>query len=151
MPRTIFAALALLIGSTAAASAQTVQQVLRDVGLLGSWANDCSLPAAPSNFHTKYEALPNGDVKRTYYDAPNKIYSEYILKRVSRLSPDQISYEQEYQNDRQFVVLTKVGNRYKVLSNRSQSGNQLVENGKFAKDSPGTLGKETPWQTRCGD
>ena len=39
-----------------------------------------------------------------YYDAPSKIYSQYVLERVSRFSDDQIVYEQEGQNDLQFVV-----------------------------------------------
>ena len=97
--------------------------MLRGFALLGTWQTDCSTPPASNNFRTVCEGLSNGDVRRTYYDAPGKIYSQYVLERVSRFSDDQILYDQEGQNELQFVV----------------------------KDSPGTHGAETPWQTKCHD
>jgi hypothetical protein len=90
---------------------------LTEFGLLGTWQNDCRLPPAPNNFRTVYEGLPSGDVRRTYYDGPNKFYSAFVIKRVSRISADQILYEQLGQDDLQFVVLKKVGNRYRIFSN----------------------------------
>jgi hypothetical protein len=149
MLRTALLLVALVLAPSASASAQTVRQVLQEFGLLGMWQTDCNLPPAPNNFRTIYEGLPNGDVKRTYYDAPGKIYSEFVLKRVSRISPEQILYEQEGQNDLQFVVLTKTGNRYRVFSNHSRAGKVYVQDGKYVKDSPATHGNDTPWQTKC--
>ena len=151
MLRTALVLLALALATAGTASAQTVRQVLKDFGLLGTWQTDCSLAPASNNFRTVYEGMPNGDVRRTYYDAPGKIYSQFVLKRVSRVAADQILYEQEGQNDLQFVVLTKVGNRYRVFSNHSRAGKVYVQEGKYVKDSPGTHGKDTPWQTKCHD
>jgi hypothetical protein len=142
---------AFVLTASGTASAQTVRQVLKDFGLLGTWQTDCSLPPASNNFRTVYEGLSNGDVRRTYYDAPGKIYSQFVLKRVSRVSADQVLYEQEGQNDLQFVVLTKIGNQYRVFSNHSRAGKVYVQEGKYVKDSPGTHGKDTPWQTKCHD
>jgi hypothetical protein len=134
--RTMLALFAFVLISSGTASAQTVQQVLRDFGLLGTWQTDCSKPAASNNFRTIYEGLSNGDVRRTYYDAPGKIYSQYVLKRVSRVSANQILYEQEGQNDLQFVVLTKIGNRYRVFF-QSQSGRQgLCAGGQVREGQP---------------
>ena len=142
---------AFVLATAGTASAQTVRQVLQDFGLLGTWQTDCGLPPASNNFRTIYAGMPNGEVKRTYYDAPGKIYSEFILKRVSRIAADQILYEQAGNDDLQFVVLTKIGNRYRVFSNHSRAGKVYVQEGKYVKDSPGTHGKDTPWQTKCHD
>jgi hypothetical protein len=151
MLRTALVLSALVLTASGAANAQTVQQALKEFGLLGTWATDCSKPPASNNFLTIYAAMPNGDVKRTYYNAPNKVYSESVLKRVSRVATDQILYEQEVESDLQFVVLKRVGNRYRVFSNHSRAGKVFVQEGKFVKDSPGTHGNDTPWQTKCHD
>jgi len=151
MLRTAALVLLTLVLTISGASAQTPREVLKDFGLLGTWANDCSKPAASNNFLTIYQGLSNGEVKRTYYDAPNKIYSEFVIKRVTRVAPDQILYEQAGQNDLQFVTLKKTGNQYRVFSNRSRAGKEYVQDGKYVKDSPATHGADTPWQTKCHD
>jgi hypothetical protein len=143
MLRIAFVLFAFVLAASGTASAQTVRQVLQDFGLLGMWQTDCGLPPASNNFRTIYAGLPNGEVLRTYYDAPGKVYS--------RIAPDQILYEQAGNDDLQFVVLTKIGNRYRVFSNHSRAGKVYVQEGKYVKDSPGTHGKDTPWQTKCHD
>jgi hypothetical protein len=127
---------AFVLAASGTASAQTVRQVLQDFGLLGTWQTDCSLPPASNNFRTIYAGLPNGEVKRTYYDAPGKIYSEFILKRVSRIAADQILYEQAGNDDLQFVVLTKIGNRYRVFSNHSRAWQGLCAGGQIRQRQP---------------
>ena len=87
--------LALVLGTPVTASAEIVRQVLQQFGLLGTWANDCSRPPADNNFHTVFAPLPNGTVQRTYYNAPGKIYSQYVLQRVNRISSDQLFYRQK--------------------------------------------------------
>jgi hypothetical protein len=152
MLRTMLALFALMLTALGTASAQTVRQTLQDFGLLGTWQTDCSQPAANDNVRTVYEGLPNGDVRRTYYNAPGKIYGQRVLTRVSRVSADQILYEQEGQNDLQFVVLRKIGNRYRIFSNHSRAGKVYVQEGKYVKDSDVALhGDDTPWQTKCHD
>src|SRR6186713_1850237 len=51
---------AFVLATAGAASAQTVRQVLKDFGLLGTWQTDCGLPPASNNFRTIYAGLPNG-------------------------------------------------------------------------------------------
>src|SRR5687767_4527366 len=99
MLRTMLALFAFVLTVSGTASAQTVRQVLKDFGLLGTWQTDCSMPPASNNFRTVYEGLSNGDARRTYYDAPGKIYSQYVLTRVSRISANQILYEQQTRDD----------------------------------------------------
>ena len=107
MHRGLLLVLALVLAMPAAANAETVSQTLRKFGLLGTWADDCSRPAANDNFHTVYAALPNGHVQRTYYNAPGKIYNQYVLQRVNRVSADQLFYSQKGSAGRIDVVLLR--------------------------------------------
>jgi hypothetical protein len=152
MLRATLALFVLMLAAPTAANAQTVRQVLKDFGLLGTWQTDCGQTPSLSNIRTVYEGLANGDVRRTYYDAPGKVYNQAVLKRVSRIAADQILYEQEMQNDLQFIVLTKIGNRYRVFSSHSRAGKVYVQEGKYVKDADSRLhGDDSPWQTKCHD
>jgi len=145
--------LALVLGTPAAASAETVRQVLQQFGLLGTWATDCSRPPSDDNHHAVYAPLPDGTVQRTYYNAPGKIYNRYVLQRVNRISSDQIFYQQKGSAGRIDVVLKKAGNRYHVLSSQNENGKIYVQEGKFTSNvSDGSYaGKESPWHTKCHD
>ncbi len=130
------------------ASAQSPRAVLRDFGLLGSWATDCSRPSAADNFYTVYAGRADGMVRRTYYNTPDRKrpYNVYIITRAIRLPADQLSYQQEgeAEHDKIDVILLKDGNKYKIWSSVTEDGKVLVKDGKF----PGS-GAESPWQDKC--
>ena len=153
MHRGLLLVLALVLGTPATASAETVAQTLQLFGLLGTWADDCSEPPANNNFHTVYEPLANGNVRRTYYNAPGKIYNQYDLQRVNRVSADQLFYSQTGSAGRIDVVLTVTGNRYHVLSSQNQDGKVYVRDGRFTENAGDgkSAGKESPWQNKCPD
>ena len=150
MLRTTLLATALALCLPSFASAQSARDVMRDFGILGTWATDCSKPSGASNFYTIYAGMPDGQVRRTYYNTPDrkKAYNEYIVRRAIRLPADMISYVQEgsVDHDRIDVILLKDGSKYKIWSSVRDSGETLVKDGKF----PGS-GDESPWQTRCHD
>ena len=142
--------LAAVLGTTVAANAETVREVLQQFGMLGTWATDCSRQPAPDNILTIYAPLPNGNVQRTYYSAPGKISNQYELNRVVRISEEQISYQQQGPSDRVDVVLEKKGNRYHVLSSQDQNGKIFVQEGKFTANTA-SPGQDSTWQTKCHD
>lgn len=143
-------AMAFAVGLPALASAQSPREVLGAFGMLGTWATDCSRQSGSDNFYTVYAGMPNGRVRRTYYNTPDraKAYNEYIITRAIRLPADQLSYQQEgsVDHDKIDVILLKDGNKYKIWSSVTEAGKELVKEGKF----PGS-GNESPWQTKCGD
>ena len=151
MYRGLLLMLALVLGTPAVANAETVAQTVRQFGLLGTWADNCSEPPASHNFHTVYEALPNGNVRRTYYNAPGKVYNQYELQRVNRVSSDQLFYSQKGSAGRIDVILILTGNRYHVLSSQNQNGIVYVRDGMFTEHAGDgkSAGKESPWQTKC--
>jgi hypothetical protein len=146
------AAMALALPGLAQAQTSP-RDAMRNVGMLGTWANDCSQPSGEDNFYTVYAGLPNGNVRRTYYNTPDRVksYNEYTITRAIQLPANQVSYRQEAETepgktDRIDVILIKDGDKYKIWSSVRDNGEVLVENGKFPKS-----GGESPWQTRCGD
>jgi hypothetical protein len=132
------------------ADAATPREVLRDFGMLGTWATDCGQPSGEDNFYTVYAGMTDGNVRRTYYNTPDreKPYNEYYITRAIRLPADQLSYRQEgsVNHDKMDVILLKDGNKYKVWSSVRDDGGVLVENGKYPKG-----GEESPWQLKCHD
>ncbi len=153
MHRSFLLVLVLVLGTPAAANAETVRQVVQHFGLLGTWATDCSQPPANNNFHTIYSPLPNGNVRRTYYNAPGKIYNQYELQRVHRVASDQLFYQQKGAVGRIDVILKKAGNRYHVMSSQNENGKIYVQEGKWTSNANNgsDAGKESPWQTKCHD
>ena len=143
-------AAAFAIVMPALASAQSARDVLREFGMLGTWATDCSRPSGEDNFYTIYAGMTDGRVRRTYYNTPDRLkpYNEYIVTRAIRLPADQLSYRQEgaVDHDKIDVVLLKDGNKYKIWSSVTEEGKALVKDGKF----PGS-GSESPWQTKCNE
>ena len=142
------AAFALALPALAYADAS--RDVLRNFGMLGTWATDCTRPSGEDNFYTVYAGMPDGNVRRTYYNTPDreKAYNEYIITRAIRLPADQLSYRQEgsTEHDKIDVVLLKDGNKYKIWSSVTEEGKALVKDGKF----PGS-GSQSPWQTKCNE
>lgn len=134
----------------ALAHADTPRDVLRDFGMLGTWATDCSRPSGEDNFYTVYAGTTDGNVRRTYYNTPDreKAYNEYSITRAIRLPADQLSYRQEgsVDHDKIDVILLKDGNKYKIWSSVRDDGAVLVDKGKFPKS-----GDESPWQVKCHD
>jgi hypothetical protein len=141
---------ALALVSPALAQAQAPRQVLGDFGMLGSWASDCSRPADGDNFYTIFVGMPDGNVRRTYYNTParEQAYNEYIITRAIRLPADQLSYRQEgtVNHDKIDVILMKDGSKYKIWSSVKEDGEPLVKDGKYPKS-----GEESLWQVKCHD
>lgn len=141
-------AIVFALALPALASAQSASDVLADFGLVGTWATDCSRESNSDNFYTIYVRMPNGRVRRSYYNTPGreKPYNVYIITRAVKLPADMLSYQQvgDVDHDKVDVILLKDGNKYKIWSSVTEKGKALVKDGKF----PGS-GSDSPWQTKC--
>jgi hypothetical protein len=147
---TLVTALVAAAAGPALAQGPSPRDVLRDFGLLGTWATDCDQPASETNFYAVYAGTPDGNVRRTYYNTADreKAYNVYVITRAIRLPADQLSYKQKGPGDEDKidVILMKDGNRYKIWSSVRDNGEVLVEKGKFPKS-----GEDSPWQAKCHD
>ena len=146
----LLVALAMALVIPIPARSETVLHTFQQLGLLGAWANDCNQPPSKANYHSTYKALANGSVERTYYDAPGHVYNRYVLEQVTRVSSDQISYRQKGSAGFITVILKIQQNRFHVLSSTNDNGTIYVQDGKFTANTE-SVGKESPWQTKCHD
>jgi len=150
MRRLAFLSLLLVLGVTRAADAQTVAAVLRDAGIVGTWASDCAAPPSGrgDNTYSIYAATVSGIVTLTYNNGPSVAPTVYVILRAERRAADRVFYLQENQNDRRQleIELMRDGDRIKVLSSRRTTGEVLVADGKFTAG-----GTDSPWQARCPD
>ena len=150
MYRGLLLVLAFALAMPITAKAETVADIMREFGMLGTFADDCSQPPNKNNFHTVYAELPNGFVERIYYNEPGKIYSRYVLQRVNRVSADQVFYQQKGSAGNIDVILQVAGDRYHVLSSQNENGTAYVQNGRYTS-ATSAPGRESTWQTKCHD
>jgi hypothetical protein len=140
----------IALATPGVAGAQTVQQSLRDFGMLGTWANDCTQPASDNNFHTVFSVSPSGQVMRTQYDKPGSKRNEYTIMSAKRIAADELWYLQVSNGvpapySRIELVLTRDGDRFRYLSSKVEGGDAyMIKDGKFVSN-----GNESAWNFKC--
>ncbi len=151
--KALIVAVSVLAGAPAA-NAQSVADTLSKFGLIGTWATDCSRPAASDNYLTVY-AIKGADVSRTYRDKPDHIYNNYKIVSATVQKPDLLAYTQVWDfdgkpaaiaADRVKVLLNMAGGRFQIVSSQGSDGSFFVKDRKY----PGS-GNESPWQSKCPD
>jgi hypothetical protein len=132
----------------AVANAQSVQNTLRDFGIMGTWANNCSTAASESNYYTVFAVSASGKATRTQYTKPNVVFNEYIIASAKRVATNQLWYLQVSNNNaagKVEVVVIKDGDRYRYLSSKiSGTDAFFILDGKFVKG-----GVESAWSFKC--
>ena len=140
----IFAFLA--IAACSAARAQSVENVFREFGLIGTWAANCSRPAGSGgNTYTIYGVEADGTVTLTYDSGGQGSQTVNVILRAERRGDDRIGYLQENRNTKAQIEIELVlrDNTIKVWTSRRTTGEVLVREGKFGS------GGESPTQARC--
>ena len=142
----------LLAACIGQAAAQTASEILRDFGLLGTWAYDCSQPASDENYYSVYAALENGHVTRTYFDGPNHVYNSYVIERARLRDDGYVWYEQfdRKRNDdfrHMQVIVDRSGDKYRVVYSKNIGGDTLIDDAISLKGED--AGKQKRWSYRC--
>ena len=143
---------ALLVASSAfsigaVARAQSVENVFREFGLIGAWAENCAQPAGTQggNTYTIYAVEADGTVTLTYDSGARVAKTVNVILRAERRGDDKIAYFQENRSSKAQIEIELVlrNDRIKVWTSRRATGETLVRDGKFAS------GGESPTQARC--
>jgi hypothetical protein len=136
----------LVSASGSMAHAQTVENVVRDFGLIGTWSANCSRPAGSGgNIYTIYAVDADGTVTLTYDSGGQGSQTVNVILRAERRGDDRIGYLQENRSSKAQIEIEVVlrDNTIKVWTSRRTTGEVLVREGKFA------AGGESPVQARC--
>jgi len=145
--RVLCAALAVVVPLLA--HAQPAGDPMREFGLLGTWAGECSQDPSPTNNYATYLMTSSGGLQLKYQsgtDSEDSII--YDISDVKRVAADKLSLRQVLtSNDRVAldIVLVKDNDKIRIWSSLFPDGTALVEDGVMSS----MIGRETRWMTRC--
>jgi hypothetical protein len=146
--RTTHLCAALLVLVPGLAHAQSAPAAMRDFGLLGTWAGECSQDPSPTNNHATYLVTSAGGLQLKYQSGADFEESVYDILDAKRVAPDKLSLRQVLMsNDRVTldIVLLKENDKIRIWSSLFPDGTALVEDGVMTS----MTGRETRWMTHC--
>ena len=127
------------------AMAQTAASVLKDSGITGSWAPDCSHPPTPSNERDSYSAQPSGAVEQHADLGPGYKPNIYLITGAKNLGNNQVSMSVRFNNTTdEEIVVSIIAGKKRTVSTKLSDGTFLVQNGIVVHS-----GVATPALTQC--
>jgi hypothetical protein len=127
------------------AIAQSAASVLKDFGLTGSWALDCSHPPTLSNGWDSYNAQPSGAVERRTDLGPGNKPNIYLITGAKNLGNNQVSMSVRFNNSTdEEIVISIIAGKERTVSTKLSDGTFLVQNGIVVRS-----GVMTPALTHC--
>jgi hypothetical protein len=144
--RLLVLAISIALAPPAAADAQSLETILRDFGLLGTWAPDCGEAASPLHPRALYSVDPSGQAAMSYDPGPHAPRSAYTILSAERVGDDRLLLREEWLPDhsRLQVTLRRFRGKVKVWLSRDADGKILVRDGTVV-----ATGYVSPWMTRC--
>jgi hypothetical protein len=135
---------------TSAADTPSPTTAVRDFGLLGTWAVECSRPASPSNEHSLFSVTDAGGIWVFNDFGPDYDGMVYRVVDASLVEADKVSLRQILASDESIVldiVMLKANDRIRIWSSRTAKGDMLVKDGSLST----TGDQQTRWAARCGE
>jgi hypothetical protein len=128
--------------------AQSPANAIKEFGLLGTWADDCSAMPSPGNLYTIFTLTSRGNIELRNDFGPDYDQMVYRIVDVQRLSYFRLALRQLLTTDDQILlntIMVKANDRIRVWSSRGADGSILVEDGTIGSAN----GQETGWMVRC--
>jgi hypothetical protein len=138
----------LVVLCPAFASAQSPAAIIKEFGLFGTWADDCTAEAGPKNAYAIFSVTSRGHVELRNDFGPN--YDDMIYRIVAAwpISHFRLSLRQLLVTDDQIAlnaVMMKANDKIRVWSLHGTDGSAFVTDGEI----PATNGQATGWMERC--
>jgi hypothetical protein len=133
---------------TTFACAQSPASTIKEFGLLGTWADDCSATPSPANQYAIFSLTSRGNIELRNDFGPDYDEMVYRIADAQRLSHFRLALRQLLTSDDQIVlntVMMKANDRIRVWSSHGSDGSTFVEDGAM----PSANGQETGWMMRC--
>lgn len=142
------AVLAALLSTAAPcfATESPVPGVLKQFGLLGTWAIDCAQPASADNEYSIYAVSASGEATLSYSRGEPYRDIVYAIQTADREAENRLALQVLHMPERIPVdlVLLKEGGAVRVWSSHAADGRLLVIEGVIAGN-----GKQSPRFKRC--
>jgi hypothetical protein len=137
--RFALAGLAALLGSPAAIAGDV--DVLRQFGMLGRLAVDCSTPHSQSNPHLIYGVSPQGQLTRTLRMTP-ELDGSFPMRNVHLLGPDFMQHDETGRQSELTITVAKIAGKFRSWRSVRADGTVLIADGKFASSGNPTIAFE---------
>jgi hypothetical protein len=127
---------------------QSPSSAIKEFGLFGTWADDCSAAPSPANQYAVFSLTSRGNIELRNDFGPDYDEMVYRIVDAQRLSLFRLALRQLLTTDDQIAlntVMMKADDRIRVWSSRGSDGSIFVEDGVM----PSTNGRETGWMMRC--
>ena len=131
--KTVFT-LAFVLAAVAASparAADTVEDAMRSLGLLGHWARQCEAPASGLNNHITFTKISTGEVQEIFDfgpDGPQNIYT-VISAAPEAAAPDEIHLVLVFRGNAMDVILKAQDHTIRTKSSIRKDGTVLVKDG----------------------
>jgi hypothetical protein len=122
--------LAVLVAVLTAASAAASADALRQFGMLGHFAVDCSRPPSISNPHQTFAVDAGGAVTRTLQMGV-KGDGTFPVWNIAILDPDHLQYEERSHDIGLKITVVKIGKRFRSWLSTTTDGRVLIRDGKL--------------------
>lgn len=137
------------IANSQSTNSQSPMGVVKEFGLFGIWAIDCSQPPSPENPYANFELTSEGAVEQRDSFGPDYDEMVYRIVEARRVGNFRLAMREVLTTDDRIVLETvalKAAGRIRNWSSRFADGSgTLVEDGLL----PSAEGRETGWMTRC--
>jgi hypothetical protein len=130
------------------ACAQSPVSTIKEFGLLGTWADNCTATPGPANQYAIFSLTSRGNIELRNDFGPDFDEMVYRIVDAQRLSHFRLALRQLLTTDDEIAlntVMMKANDRIRVWSSHGSDGSIFVEDGTM----PSANGQETGWMARC--
>jgi hypothetical protein len=105
--------------------------VLRQFGMQGRQAIDCSRPYSQENPHVIYGVSPQGAITRTLRMTPD-LDGTFPMRNLRMLSPTTMQFDETGRQSELTITVAKIDGKFRSWRSVRASGEVLIADGKFA-------------------
>src|SRR5262245_35652079 len=120
--------LTALLASPAALAADA--DVLRQFGMQGRQAIDCSQPHSQENPHVIYGVSPQGQLSRTLRMMP-ELDGTFAIRNLRMVGRDTMQFDETGRQSELTITVVRIDGKYRSWRSVRASGEVLIADGKF--------------------
>ena len=131
--------IAALLASPRAQAADA--DVLRQFGMQGRHAIDCSAPHSQDNPHLIYAVSPQGKITRTLRMTPD-LDGTFPMRNLRMLGPDTMQFDETGRQSELTITVAKINGKFRSWRSVRANGEVLIADGKFSSSGNPTVAFE---------
>jgi hypothetical protein len=136
--RSFSLALLALLGLHGSPASASDADVVKQFGMLGRIAVDCSAPHSRDNPHLIYTASPQGKVTRTLKMVPD-LDGTFVMRNLRLLTPTLMQYNEISRGSDMTITVAKIDGKFRSWHSMQADGTVLIADGKFPKTGAPTI------------